>query len=385
MDADAQLTIEPGVIIKFNTDTRFIIAGELRSLGTEDDKVIFTSNQTTPASGDWNGISFEDTSTDATFNAAGDYVSGTILSNTIVEYVGSPSPSDITAAISCYKSSLFIYKSIIRNNSSPLGGAFQLRQSSPVIKMCDIENNTATYGSAINLLYSSPLIENNNFINNGNQSIRLYHSYPVINRNNIISNSTYFIYIDVGGAIDAKNNWWGTDDLAVINGMIYDYYDYITLGEIVFQPIENQLIDFDNLPTNYPPSANAGQNQAVFASITLDGSQSSDPDSDPLTFSWQVAHRTNAANNRTATGVSPSISNLQPGFYNVTLTVSDPDGLSDTDTMVCAATGKAYTQEQLDSAVNNVIQQYDANGDGQIGLEEAIRALQVTTGLKPQP
>jgi hypothetical protein len=49
-------------------------------------------------------------------------------------------------------------------------------------------------------------------------------------------------------------------------------------------------------------------------SVTLDGSDSSDPDGDPLTYNW--------SGDASANGVSPVV-NLNPGVHNITLTVDD--------------------------------------------------------------
>jgi|GEM_PF-4783729 len=40
-----------------------------------------------------------------------------------------------------------------------------------------------------------------------------------------------------GGIISVANNWWGTVDLSVISGLIYDKYDDATLEEIIYEPI----------------------------------------------------------------------------------------------------------------------------------------------------
>jgi hypothetical protein len=79
-----------------------------------------------------------------------------------------------------------------------------------------------------------------------------------------------------------------------------------------------------------PPVANAGPDQTVEqtsaagAEVTLDGSGSSDPDNDPLTYAWTWA-------GDSATGVNPTVT-LPLGTTTVTLEVFDGQ-LSDMDTV----------------------------------------------------
>src|SRR5436190_2598190 len=54
------LTIQPGVVVKFNTDKALQIDGELIAIGTPTNRIIFTSNQSLPAAGDWAKIYFSD-------------------------------------------------------------------------------------------------------------------------------------------------------------------------------------------------------------------------------------------------------------------------------------------------------------------------------------
>lgn len=88
-----------------------------------------------------------------------------------------------------------------------------------------------------------------------------------------------------------------------------------------------------------PPIPSAGDDQVVFDEVTLDGSGSSDTDGTIVSFDWVLQHREDSVYDRTAAGVSPIILNLEPGFYDVILTVTDDDGLIDTDTMLLAAAG----------------------------------------------
>ena len=79
------LTINPGVEVKFNGGTSLRIDGELIAQGASDNKITFTSNQTTPDLGDWGCIFFTNTSTDAVVGSSGNYVGGSILRSVILE------------------------------------------------------------------------------------------------------------------------------------------------------------------------------------------------------------------------------------------------------------------------------------------------------------
>ena len=82
---------------------------------------------------------------------------------------------------------------------------------------------------------------------------------------------------------------------------------------------------------NQSPIADAGADQNVSTGdsarvqVTLDGSGSSDPDGDPLTFTW-----TGSFGTRSGMIVDPA---LDPGTHAVTLTVADGKGGVDTDTV----------------------------------------------------
>ena len=82
---------------------------------------------------------------------------------------------------------------------------------------------------------------------------------------------------------------------------------------------------------NEPPVANAGPDQTLEATspegaaVTLDGSASSDPEGDPLTYGWSTPVGE-------ATGETTSVT-LPTGTHLVTLTVTDDKDASDTDTV----------------------------------------------------
>jgi hypothetical protein len=101
--------------------------------------------------------------------------------------------------------------------------------------------------------------------------------------------------------------------------------------------------DGDVGPVNDPPIADAGIDQVVFDTATLDGRLSHDSDGTIYSYNWQLRNRQNSNYDTSATGENPTVSGLQPGFYDVTLTVTDNDGLVDTDSMLLAVAGQCAT------------------------------------------
>jgi hypothetical protein len=87
---------------------------------------------------------------------------------------------------------------------------------------------------------------------------------------------------------------------------------------------------------NEAPVANAGDDATVaagegcIASVTLDASKTTDPDSDVLTYTWTGPFTEGAG---TATGVSVNVT-LPKGASTITLTVDDGNGHVVTDTVV---------------------------------------------------
>jgi subtilisin-like proprotein convertase family protein len=104
-------------------------------------------------------------------------------------------------------------------------------------------------------------------------------------------------------------------------------------GELRYLALE---IDVDTaVNPNQPPVADAGPNQTVNegATVTLNGSNSSDPDNDPLSFQWaQISGPTVTLQNSAsaiASFTAPQVSSTQ--VMTMRLTVNDGNGGIDTD------------------------------------------------------
>lgn len=185
---DAPLIIEPGVIVKFdymiNSRFKITVRSELTAIGTETDRIIFTSgrddsfggdtnndgNLSSPASGNWDSISFN-------ANSKGR-----------MEYVS------VLYGIEPFK----VYGSITIINTDDV-----------IVRNSEIKYS-GYYGIFIH--ESAPIIENN-IISNNRVGIAVGGRKKVVVSNNVIANNG-------GGAaifgipiaydhLDARNNWWG--------------------------------------------------------------------------------------------------------------------------------------------------------------------------------
>jgi hypothetical protein len=98
---------------------------------------------------------------------------------------------------------------------------------------------------------------------------------------------------------------------------------------------------------NQPPVAVAGSSLDLNDDLQLDGSLSTDPDGDPLNFSWQIEGEA-----APRIGQAALISDLTQGTYTVTLTVSDGQATA-TDTMLLGI-AQADPQQQVEAIETTV-------------------------------
>ena len=112
------LSIEPGVIVKIEAARSILIAGELIAEGTSNEKITFTSDESNPFELDkWSWIKFASNSVDASYDASGNYINGSILSHCLIEYGGAN----------------------VSNNPSHLNGMLLLDDAHPFISNCEIK------------------------------------------------------------------------------------------------------------------------------------------------------------------------------------------------------------------------------------------------------
>ena len=187
IDVDSELTIEPGVVVKLEYQKgKMNIWGKLTAVGTENNRIIFTSSRDDanggdtdhenwlPERGDWQDLNFG-----ATKEAK--------LKYTTIMYGGGGRADD--AVVINNTDNVSITKSEIRNNRFY---GIKIINSLPTIEENTISGNYTgiiSYGGAKN-----PVIRNNSFYGN------LHYGASVMN-----PVSGYLM-----GQIDARTNWWGS-------------------------------------------------------------------------------------------------------------------------------------------------------------------------------
>jgi len=164
------LTIEPGVVIKFNSAGLLTVSGKLTAIGTKDEPIVFTSikddasggdtngdgDNSQPAPGDWNYLSIGNAG-----EANLDYVN--------VQYGGGVYNA---GAITSYRAKLNIANSIITKNNA----AIALNQGTSTISHSFISNNIIPFVGGVTV--------DAGISNNGRADV----------------------------IVNASDNWWGTAD-----------------------------------------------------------------------------------------------------------------------------------------------------------------------------
>jgi hypothetical protein len=220
-----------------------------------------------------------------------------------------------------------------------------------------IERNIFLNSSGMHVLTNGSVqvyVRNNVFYNQTNYAVEDDANYGdsniVVEYNSFYSTDRIALALDGDNALmSGINNFWNTTDTAIIESMIYDKNDDLECdGYIDYIPFLTEPHPDTPIPNfNQTPSSECGTDQeffdeVAFDEVILDGSASSDPDGSIVSYDWTLQHRTNPDNDKSATGVNPTVIGLSNGFYEVCLTVTDNLGATDTDCSLLAAAGSCF-------------------------------------------
>lgn len=256
-----KVTVEPGVIFKFNQGIYLQVDGEFQAIGTTSDSIIFTTNVGVI---EWNGIRFQNSSTD--YNTQSGI--GCIIENCIVENVNAQG----SVAIAINASSPKISSSSIRN-CAWVGIETNGNKPRPVIV------NNKIHDMGIGIIVSNNnwgLIQGNEIYNiNDLEAVRLntvnfvnnyVHDCPnamalrvqgtAIINNNVFENSKVAVGIIGGDAHIVKCNTFNNNETnmvitcerhpLLINNNFLNYQDWNVYWDDNYYPYSNGSCSIPN-------------------------------------------------------------------------------------------------------------------------------------------
>lgn len=145
------------------------------------------------------------------------------------------------------------------------------------------------------------------------------------------------------------------------------YLISLTVSDGTDSSVDSVTITAEATDTNHTPVANAGTDRSVTtgASVTLNGSASTDVDGDTLTYSWTLdtAPSGSSTSLNNADTINPDFSVDIDGEYQVSLIVSDgcEASLADSVTIISTSTGSTPVSRSYAIVDTNQNQCYDSS------------------------
>jgi parallel beta-helix repeat protein len=367
----AALTIEPGVVVKFQGNACLYVNGTLIADGTPESQIVFTSlkddsyggdtngdeSSTVPGKNDWGGIIFGNTSTRS------------VLKHVVVKYGGQTWSFPLyvmMTAIQVGTSDLVISNSTISDNGNE---GIRIWSSSPKIT----DNIITKNDTGIYLYNASPTITGNTIEGNRYGIYTMYSSGSTIYLNNFAS------IIQNIHSEDSVNTWHSPKKMTYIyNNINYtnslgNYWDDYTgsdadgdgIGDTPYSrdgdsdnyplmmPFENYEIIGEAPPEDHIPVSSftySPENPESGEEVTFDASSSNDPDGEIVSYEWDfgdgekaegqiVSHRLRGIPDEAAT-------------YTVILTVKDNAGQVGTDEKLINVT---HLEKKAEVVVDDIL------------------------------
>jgi parallel beta-helix repeat protein len=283
----AILTVQPGVILAFEPGTRLQLGhpnygGGIYAEGNAGSLITFTSYN--GLTGGWEGLNFHDHSDN--------WGNTSMLKHCLIEKGNQ-------------------YNVLAESTNQPL-----------------IENTTIkqSAGYGIRLSSASIIIRNTTVSNNGSYGIMLEgSSNPTLGNDalytcNFYLNSDYEVYNNTANNINARYNYWGTGDSAMIASRIYDKYDNTAKGIVYFGNFAQiPAVPYTNMVLGGTVKyANAGANPMKNAAMVI-----------------KDFGGTTVASTTTNTSGVYSFGTIPAGNYQMTITPSNAwGGVNSTDALL---------------------------------------------------
>ena len=203
INENATLTIDPGVIVKFNIGASFFIKGKMAASGTAEHPIIFTSYKddyyggdfnrdsynSIPFNGDWRNIYFYSTP------------EASIINHAVIRFGGNAN----SGCIYVYNSDLVIKNTVISNSST--NGIRGYRANLDIF-------NTDVFGNALDGIYvestgNQTILDSRLFANFGDGMETNGSVTASLTGCEIFGNQEYGIRNSSNLPISARDNWWG--------------------------------------------------------------------------------------------------------------------------------------------------------------------------------
>ncbi len=216
---NAVLTVDPGVEVRFSTGTGVTVgfpsaggAGGLSAIGTAAGPIVFTSDQSSPAPGNWKGLNFTSNTIDAS----------TRLDRVTVEYGGAGTNN---ANVRLDNAEITIVRSTIRQSS---GHGIRLQTVSGLT----LDQSTVTQNAGYGLIQESTIlpvsVTSSSMTNNGAYPLRIgANGVALLNGNTYSGNNPNAIEV-IGGSVTTTQTWRNqgvpfiviTSDMTVSNSAV---------------------------------------------------------------------------------------------------------------------------------------------------------------------
>ena len=191
---NATLLIDPGVEVLFNPERQLrVVSGALVARGSETEKIRFAPNVAgvVTDADRWNSIWFGSDAVDASFDSNGDYLSGSVIEDAIIEYAGQGTTGLGTydgAAIYAGAAAPYIANNLIQHNSR--GGLTSHGSQGLRIVGNTVQENRI----GLDLSHSSVMLKDNLINLNGALAlaggVKLHYSDVAFFENTISNNSS---------------------------------------------------------------------------------------------------------------------------------------------------------------------------------------------------